>query len=157
MASRDMPQAATLSERASQPLYNVVRYSFTVIMPTRYVPVLQSKLVSLNYHTILNQDIAPVSATAEGTGVYYYGTEPVRQVTFTGELLLLSDWVRGTWDEDAETWTHLPLMPISVMQSELQPAQLRPTDQQLIEGRLPRPWDPSYTPPAEPTVRNRGR
>jgi hypothetical protein len=120
-------------------------------MPHRYVPVLQQKLLGLNYHTILEQDISLVTANSQADEMYYYGTEPVREVTFSCELLLLSDWVRGTFregDDGQGRWVYPPLMPISVMEG-LTADQQRPTDEDLIEGQLPRPWDPSWHPREE--------
>ncbi|MBS3820462.1 MAG: hypothetical protein GVY16_11480 [Planctomycetes bacterium] len=163
----DRPAAATLSQRITQPMYSVVPYTFTVIMPTRHLPLLQKKLIGLNYHTVLNIDIQPVDPTADATGLYYYGTEPVGQVIVHGELLLLSDWVRGTWQQpqrtsrgaetEEGTWLRPPLMPVSVMKDRLQPVQRRETDTDLIEGKLPRPWDPAWTPPETTTGRSRRR
>ncbi len=141
--------AETLTQRTTTEKYNVVHYEFTVIMPHRYVPVLQQKLMGLNYHTILEQDISLVEANSQADERYYYGTEPVRKVTFSCELLLLSDWVRGTFregDDGQGQWVYPPLMPISVMESRLASDQQRQTDEDLIEGQLPRPWDPSWRP-----------
>lgn len=148
-SSSRTPGAETLTQRATTEKYNVIHYEFTVIMPHRYVPVLQQKLMGLNYHTILEQDISLVEANSQADERYYYGTEPVRKVTFSGELLLLSDWVRGTFregDDGQGQWVYPPLMPISVMESRLTSDQQRQTDEDLIEGQLPRPWDPSWRP-----------
>jgi hypothetical protein len=149
--------AETLTQRTTTEEYNVIHYEFTVIMPHRYVPVLQQKLLGLNYHTILEQDISLVTANSQADEMYYYGTEPVREVTFSCELLLLSDWVRGTFregDDGQGQWVYPPLMPISVMEG-LTADQQRPTDEDLIEGQLPRPWDPSWRPREESRGRRR--
>lgn len=161
-ASREtkLPVAETLTQRVSSPMYNVVNYSVTLHMPQRYLPILQEKLIALNYHTILEQTIEPLPADWQ-TGGYYYGTEPVQQIVISGELLLLSDWVRGTW-QDGERgqegqWVYPPLMPVSVMEAEFSAAQQRETDKNLIAGELPRPWDPTWTPKPKAAPARGGR
>jgi hypothetical protein len=155
---RQLPKAETLTRNVSNQLYDVVRYQFTVLMPTRYLPILERNLARQNYHIILNEEISKVGAPiGEGlaktpvrpTGqpsvvaedsLYYYGTEPIRQITISAELLLLTEWVRGTYDAKEEKWIRPPLMPVEVMKKILSPAALRPEDRELIEGKLPTPW-----------------
>ena len=136
-----LPVPATLTRNTDNKMLNVANYKFTVLMPTRYLPALERNLLKQNYHIILNEEIVPpsraevktrASATAApAEDMYYYGTEPLCRVTVTGQLLLLADWVRGSWDEEHGGWTRLPLMPVEVLET-LPPPALRKTDQDLI-------------------------
>ena len=140
----------TLTQNSANKVFDVVDYSFTVLMPTRYLPLLQESLLKRNYHVILNMQIEPpdgetaVSKNAAGgaEGLYYYGVEPLRKVTISGQLLLVAGFTRGLWDDENKQWLREPLMPLEVMKS-LETAALRPEDQQLIDGRLPQPWNPA--------------
>ena len=52
-----------------------------------------------------------------GSELYYYGADPVLEVTLYGELLLLTSWERGTVDDETEEWVLPPLMPDEVLAS----------------------------------------
>ncbi len=131
------PQAGTVTGRACCQTYDVVHYSFTVVMPTRYLTLLQENLLRRNNHTILNLGINPVSDVISQE-LCYYGTDPVVQVTLDSELLLLTSWERGTWDSEARQWSQQfpPLMPTEVLEtiSAVAPEAMRNEDQE----RLPR-------------------
>ncbi|MCD4824664.1 MAG: hypothetical protein K8S55_08655 [Phycisphaerae bacterium] len=139
-ADRIAAKPLTLTRNADNPLFDVVNYSFTVLMPTRYIPALQENLLKRNYHVILNQQIhkslekKPTVARpgVESGDLYYYGTESVRWVTFTGQLLLLTDWMRGTYDEEKKKWDYEPLMPLEVLK-DLPKEAWRPVDKYRVE------------------------
>ena len=113
------PAVGGLTRRACNTFYDVIHYEFSVIMPTRYLPVLQRNLLRQNFHTILRVEMGPFadpqkpSGTQQKTNLYYYGPEPVVQITLRGELLLLTAWERGKWDAKAKAWSkeYPPLMP----------------------------------------------
>ncbi len=114
---------ASLTGRQSDKLYDVVYYRLSVIMPARHVADFERVLTSHNYHTILNVTMRAVQQ--DSSDLHYYGSGPVMEVAFTGELLLLSGWQRGTWDVQASAWSadYPPLMPVSVLRGL--PAQAR--------------------------------
>ncbi len=108
----------TLTQRVTSPEYDVIHYSFIVIMPTRHIPALEAQLQRLPYHTVLKDSF--VMSTEDSQSPYYYGPEPVALVTIEGEMLFLSSWVR-------------PLMPVETL--GLLPLEaLRPEDQQRSSG-----------------------
>ncbi len=158
--------APTLTRRGSNPMYDVIRYNFTVVMPWSAVINLQKNLTVQNFHTILNvQQQAPTLQDAKSTRdlrdakdakeLYYYGDEPVVEVTFEGELLLLAAWERGTPEGEVEvaparrgraandasaapiTWKLPPLMPVDVLR-DLPSTALRDADRARLQQETPR-------------------
>ncbi len=121
----------TLTERVSNQLYDTVYYDLTVIMPLRHVADFEHVLMSHNLHTVLNTMM--VVHPQQPDSLFFYGPEPVVQVTFTGELLLLASWTRGTWNAEANAWsdTYPPLMPASVLET-LPSAAMRREDKKRI-------------------------
>lgn len=176
----ELPKSNTLTEYASNPIFDVVQYKFTVLMPVRLLPLLEKNLTKQNYHIIINEQILQPDAveeasgrgrlsvrpgptgmarggTAEGdepTELYYYGTEAVHKIIITCQLLLTTEFTRGMWNEQQETWQYPPLMPLSVMR-QLPEAALRPQDEKLLEGDLPTPWMSAA--PAKPETSGPGR
>lgn len=145
---------ARLTGRTCNPLYDVVHYEFTVVMPTRYLRMLMEKLYDQNLYTILNQTIMPVGESANagmvGGGMpggpgspaaassagaadrFYYGTEPVMEVTLTCELVMAAEWTRGRYDVQTQKWDeqYPALMPPKVvgMLRDRDPKALRDVD-----------------------------
>jgi len=134
-----------LSRRACDTNYDVVQYEFTVVIPFRYLPKLYRKLLERQYHTILKVQVGQSTTTQQpgmhtmGAGptataqeYYYYGTNPVVQVTLTGELLLAAEWTRGRWDEKSNAWdkAYPALMPDAflAMIQRYDASALRPED-----------------------------
>lgn len=149
----------TLTQHTANKVFDVVDYTFTVIMPTRYLPLLQECLLKRNYHVILNMNVEPAdpakasaaSADAATEEMYYYGVEPVSKVTINAQLLLMTGFTRGLWDEEKRQWRREPLMPLELLR-KLPDSALRPEDKQLIAGQLPQPWNPAAAAiPAAPT------
>ncbi len=123
--------------RSTNRKFEVVHYKFTVIMPTRHLPLLMKNLQGRSYHTVLQTEIIQIGtkttrSTARandraGDDRYYFGTDPVMQVTIYGEFVMLSDWTRGRWDPDKRVegagirkkgaWSdkYPPLMPVDVL------------------------------------------
>ncbi len=115
------PAIDNLTQRAACPEYDVIHYTFTVIMPSRYLPDLQQNLISRNYHTILQwQQSSITEEQSREQDIYYYGIEPIMEITITGELLLLSSWERD-------------LMPVEVLAAEVAPQALRPQDVERLK------------------------
>ena len=79
-----------LTGRTSTQDYAVIRYRFTVVMPTRHVERLLRNLMMRNYHTVVNLEIGQIGQQK----THYYGTEPVMMVGVHAEMLLLTKWVR---------------------------------------------------------------
>lgn len=131
-----------LTGRTCNKLYDVVHYEFTVVIPLQHLLTLEANLMKQNYHTILSEtkvalsakgldSAPPVAGGGPGNDAvkpdyyYYYGTEPVVEVTITGELLMAAEWTRGhydaktkKWDEpskDAKLRQYPPLMPKDVL------------------------------------------
>jgi hypothetical protein len=109
--------AGDLTQHYTCPQFDVVRYSFTVVMPVRYLLDLEQNLLKRNYHTVLRVDIQDVPDDPESK--YFYGSAPVKLVTIQGELLLLTDWER-------------PLMPEQSL-VQLGSAALRPEDLERVQ------------------------
>jgi len=145
-----------LTERACNPLYDVVHYEFTVILPVQHLRDLLENLRLQNFHTVLDctitlpqQESGSYRESSAGENRYYYGTDPVVQVEIIGELLLLTDWTRGRWDAQEKRWDpqYPPLMPKAFLlsMSREDPSALRPEDSSrlgtLLSGQLgsPRP------------------
>jgi hypothetical protein len=130
--------ATNLTARATEPRYEVKHYRLTVILNSQDLPKLLTKLLSRNYHTIL--DVAFDAVPVDTQDPYYYGTDPVVQVTIVGELLFLSDWTRGTMVQGADgksTWSEElpPLMPEAVLRGLEQANALRDEDKKRLAKR----------------------
>jgi hypothetical protein len=175
--SGEAVKADSLTQYTANTLFDVSDYSFTVIMPTRYLPVLEQKLLKQNYHVILNEEVVPVdsASTANAGGammgggfgmpggtssnvkgdLYNYGTEPLSRVTITAQLMLMSNFTRGQWDKTAKKWISYPLMPVEVMKNIPQSA-LRDEDKEFLDqyGRMEKGEQPTDYLPVVPWFRN---
>ena len=129
-ATSALPTIKNLTRRNCSQQVDVIHYSFKVIMPTKYVLLLQKELMDRNFHTVLGIEMANVAQDAED--LHYYGTDPVMQVTLQCELLLLTAWERGTWDEKSKTWTRPALMPRQMLDT-LDKSSLRAEDRKRTE------------------------
>jgi hypothetical protein len=115
------PEANTITGDVSNKEYDVVHYRFTVVMEPRFAGQLQRNLVQRNYHSLLGftarkasnnltleergrrdyDSYRPGATTGEPdqpkqrSDVHYYGAKPVMEITFHGQLRLLTEWVRG--------------------------------------------------------------
>ena len=121
----------TVTERQSGKLFDAVYYDLMVIMPLRHLERFQRTLMARNYHTVLSVNASWLEPNP--TDLFYYGPEPMLQVTLRGELLLLTSWVRGAWDETTSNWRNdsPPLMPVGALRA-LPAAALRPEDQRRL-------------------------
>ncbi len=124
-ARAGLPIIQNLTKRVCTQQADVIHYSFTVIMPTKYVLLLQKELMDRNFHTVRGVKMANVVQGPED--LHYYGTDPIMEVTIEGELLLLTAWERGTWDKESKTWTRPALMPKQVL-ATLHTSSLRAED-----------------------------
>ena len=144
-----------LTGRSCNTLYDVVHYDFTVIMPVKYLPVLYQNLMMENFHTILDVRIenpylvsntgagrTPRAGTVQDQQLYYYGNESVMQVSIVGEMILLTDWTRGRWDDEKKQWdtNFPPLMPVDLLKQidQINPAALREEDKARLEAASPK-------------------
>ena len=135
-----------LTQRACCKDYDVVHYNFTVVMPMRHLQDLQLNLLKRNNHTVLNVSIDQATAAATASrrpgsqSLYYYGTDPVVKVTMACELLLMTAWERGTYDDKQQKWSdQFPhLMPVAVLKDldELLPDALREEDRDRLTQKL---------------------
>lgn len=134
-----------LTKRVCNTQYDVIHYQFTVIMSMRHVQELQYSLLSHNNHTILNVNMAqaiPLGGgrnSRDGEGAYYYGTDPVLEVTMSCEMLFRTAWERGTYDPKTKKWSSKlpPLMPVEVLKnlSDLLPNAMRLEDRARLSKR----------------------
>lgn len=164
-SSGSPPSVPALTGRATNPRYDVVHYEFTVTMPTGHLLALYRNLMAQNYHTILDVRILNLGQTRTGTeasageprtdlGSYYYGGDPVAEVTVTGEMLLLAAWTRGKVDpKTGEFDKNYPaLMPeefLRMLQGH-DTSLLRPEDQKRLPqaGGFTIPMTPGVVRPA---------
>ncbi len=127
---------AWLTGRVTNQLYDVVHYELKVLMDDRDVVRLFENLMRQNYHTILDVTMTrPRAQRTQGGGVlgepggggaqlereglFDYGPAPLMQVTIKGELLLMADFTRGRWNEQAKKFdeAYPPLMPVELLQA----------------------------------------
>ncbi len=126
------PQATkgydNLTERVTNSVNDVKHYSFTVVMDIRYLEVLERNLMGRNLHTILR--ISAEAVLPDENSPYYYGSDPVMRVTIEGELLLLTQWHRGT--KGSEEFP--PIMPKLVLKQieHKAPTALRGADKERL-------------------------
>jgi len=140
-------KAATgLTKRGSNRMHDVLQYNFCVIMSSRYLADLQRNLLRENLHTILDVTISSVDrieqadrsvSDADQENFYYYGPDPVVVVAIRGELLLLTDWVRGSYNEPDRQWERPPLIPAEALKQFVPQQALRPEDVSRIEESAP--------------------
>jgi len=134
-----------LSQRICTQDYDVIHYDFTVIMPLRYLPDLQLSLLSGNNHTVLDVNIQAVSSQQPGSrgmggqeGLYYYGTDPVVEVALGCEVLFMTNWERGDFDDQEQKWSEEfpPLVPVEVLRNlkQVLPGAIRPEDEKRLVG-----------------------
>ena len=136
-------EAWAFTQHYCNPDYDVIQYQFTVAMPARYIPALESCLMQRNFHTILKIDVGalsvgtqatPAAGTTKGEIVPpYYGPDAIMEVTFRGELLLLTSWERGKYNVTDKKWELPPLMPKDVL-SALPRQAWRPEDNTRLTG-----------------------
>ncbi len=135
-----------LTGRVTCPAYDVLHYDFTVVIPMGYLRELYKNLRLQNFHTVLDVQIEPVTdPTSSGSfgsspmgssgsalSPFYYGTEPVVQVTIVGELLVMADASRGRMDPNTKQWdpAYPPLMPKAILNlmKNLDASAIRPED-----------------------------
>lgn len=129
-------QADTLTRRVTDELHDVIHYRFTVIMRPDQSVRLMEKLMSRNCHAVLERRFGPAGASDDSgdsqEALYDYGPDPVCEVTFTGELLLMTPWTRGRRDSEADQWMeeYPPLVPVEVLGR--MPGGLRSEDRQRL-------------------------
>lgn len=144
----------TFTGHVSNQGYDVIEYSFKVIMPARCIPALEASLMKQNFHTVLKVQASPLAQpnTGQSTGAdatavtvaEYYGPDSLLEVNFECELLLLTAWERGTLapkdpkNPDKTTWTLAPLVPREVLGKFLKdaPAALREEDKKDLKDLL---------------------
>lgn len=124
-----------LTRRLCTRQYDVIHYTVTLIMSTPHVLSFQRNLMARNFHTVLSIELADLAGLASKPDpLYYYGTEPVMQVTLRGELLLLTAWERGTWEKEKSRWSKKfpPLIPKEALRT-IGSSALRPEDDRRLK------------------------
>jgi len=172
--------AESITRRATCTKYDVTHYQFTVVMPTRTIPALLRNLqrAGREFHIVRMYEVHPVGEGETTRGrrgfregraadadedLYYYGTDPVREVTVYGEFLTLADGTRGLWEPQREGpngkkvpagWSKdfPPLMPVEVLQEirTNDPDAVRPEDQRRLPKEAQEIPGRSRRPPREP-------
>lgn len=125
------PAGGALGQKFCTDKVDILNYSFTVIMPTRYVNQLIDNLYARNVHLVLN--VSQAEVLDDPQSLYYFGTDSIMRVTIEGQLQLLTAWERGLKETDKqgkEVDKYPPLMPVEVLKSfQLSsPNALRPED-----------------------------
>ncbi len=149
MAERGEPlggEPHPLTGRGSTGEYDVIRYELEVVISLSQLMAFERRVLAQNYHTILDVQWRSIHGPAvTGSGrrsgekddLFYYGTAPVVAVTLKGEVLFLTPWARGTWDEQAEEWSNEfpPLIPTQALRQQfgLGSSALRPEDKKRLE------------------------
>jgi len=131
----------SLTMRATCDEYEIVSYTFEVIMNTSHLPDLLRKLMSRGDHAVLGVNMTGIAP--QELERRYYGPEAVMRVTLTGEVLMRSAWTRGTWEVTKDDrgkvlrqgWSRdrPPLMPVQVLARMA--SALRPEDQKRLDER----------------------
>ena len=131
----------SLAMRSTCDEYEIIAYAFEVIMNTSRLPDLQRNLLSRGDHAVLSVNITNISG--QDLERRYYGPEAVMRVTVTGEVLMRSEWTRGTWEvtkDDRGKILHQgwskdapPLMPVQVLPRII--SALRPEDHRRLGER----------------------
>jgi hypothetical protein len=90
----------------------VIHYSFTVVMPTRHLMLLERKLTNTmgRFHMVRQWQAERLPFN---TGLYYYGNEPVMRITLECEFQMLTSWER-----DLIPVEFLRSLPKNVLRSE---------------------------------------
>jgi hypothetical protein len=83
---------SALTQRATCGEYEIIEYNFSIVMNTKYLPVLMQKLSARGDHTVTKVTIEQLPPSGDGNR--YYGTRPVSNVTIGGEVLFRSNWTR---------------------------------------------------------------
>jgi len=64
------------------------------------------------------------------------------QVIIVGEMVLLTDWTRGRWDDEKNQWdvNFPPLMPVDLLKQidQINPTALREEDKARLEAASPK-------------------
>lgn len=125
-------QGAALGSQICTKDHDVLRYTFVVIMPARYVTLLQKNLMARNpFHCILNVEM--MASEEDPNSRYYFGADPVVRVTMDGQLMLLTQWERGLVDDvDSKKVKFPPLMPVESLKT-LPRTALRQEDADRID------------------------
>ena len=99
---------------------------------------LEWNLTQSNFHTVLGVELA--NYKQPDLSPYYYGAQGVVVVRISGQLKLLTDWVRGRFIEgegrdDEGTWSESfkPLIPEEVLITGLPEAALRDCDKERVQ------------------------
>ena len=108
---------SALTQRVTTPDYEIVEYRIGLVMKTAYLPALTRSLMTRGEHTITDVTISREPAGSDSRR--YYGTDPVVNVTLSGEALFRASWTRK-------------IMPIETLRDELGTV-LGPEDNKRLE------------------------
>jgi len=127
----------------SNDIYDVLGYSFELLMPVRHIQPLIKNLVDDNYHVVTNVNYRKVKTAVETASdeidLYYYGTEPLHRVTISGQLRMMAGCTRGMAEKTVAgkkvkwVWTRKPLMPIEAMKEMIPASALRDIDKYALK------------------------
>lgn len=78
--------------RVTNALYDVRLAGMTLVVETARLPVVMNALARRNFITVLDVDVVPADHYAAARDGYFYGSEPVSEVTLTLETIWLRSW-----------------------------------------------------------------
>ena len=110
----------SVTQHYTRPESDVIHYSFSVVMPNRYLLLLINTLQAGRLHAVMEVSFGPLP-NGETDKLYYYGNDPVLLVTLSCEAQLLTSWSRD-------------LMPVGFLEKIPQSA-LREKDRKRIPPR----------------------
>lgn len=101
--------SSSLTGRSSNSLYDVTHFRMVVRVDGRKIGEFLSQLGKNRLVYARTVAVSPVDTVVEQQAGYFYGQDPVVELTIDGEMLFLRSWTIGTPD-------HAGLMPLAVQQ-----------------------------------------
>ncbi|HWB19541.1 MAG TPA: hypothetical protein VG711_04505 [Phycisphaerales bacterium] len=93
-ASGGVDYGVSFTGRTSNALYDVVKVSLRMVVETSKLPGVLDALAHQNFITVTDLNMTPRDAYADIVDGYFYGANPVSDVTLTLETVWLRDWTK---------------------------------------------------------------
>lgn len=97
--------------RVTNPLYDVRLAEMTLVIETARLPAVMNALARRNFITVLDVDVVPADHYAAARDGYFYGSEPVSEVTLTLETIWLRSWTTPYMPGELKQALHIPVDP----------------------------------------------